>query len=333
MFQTSNNLRLDSPVRIAGVNVGKVTRSSATRTPTSIKVTMEMDDAGLPIHKDATLKIRSRIFLEGNFFVDLKPGTPAAPRSTTATRSPVTQTSTPVQLDELLTALQTNDREPPGAAEGPRRRRSTRKPTAADDATQDPDVRGKTRRAGAERAPQRRARVAQGRGAGQQALLGTEPHDLSKLIAGLAKVTTALGTNEEQLKDLITNFNRLLRVFAAQSTNAARRRSACSARRSRPPTPSLTSLNAALPAARGLRARHHPRRAGDAGDDRGGAPWIAQARALLARRRAGRPARTRCSRRPQTSRGSTTSRSTSCTQTNLTSRCFDEVILPAGDTA
>ena len=32
---------------------------------------MEIDDKGLPIHKDATLKIRPRIFLEGNFFVDL----------------------------------------------------------------------------------------------------------------------------------------------------------------------------------------------------------------------------------------------------------------------
>ena len=39
-----------------------------------VKVTMEMKESGLPIHKDATLKIRSRIFLEGNFFVDLTPG-------------------------------------------------------------------------------------------------------------------------------------------------------------------------------------------------------------------------------------------------------------------
>ena len=44
-----------------------------------VKVTMAIDDEGLPIHKDATAKIRSRIFLEGNFFVDLKPGTPSAP--------------------------------------------------------------------------------------------------------------------------------------------------------------------------------------------------------------------------------------------------------------
>ena len=40
---------------------------------------MEIDEKGLPIHKDATLKIRPRIFLEGNFFVDLKPGSPSSP--------------------------------------------------------------------------------------------------------------------------------------------------------------------------------------------------------------------------------------------------------------
>ena len=33
---------------------------------------------GLPIHADATAKIRARIFLEGNFYVDLSPGTPDA---------------------------------------------------------------------------------------------------------------------------------------------------------------------------------------------------------------------------------------------------------------
>ena len=37
-------------------------------------VTMEIDDAGPADPQDATLKIRPRIFLEGNFFVDLQPG-------------------------------------------------------------------------------------------------------------------------------------------------------------------------------------------------------------------------------------------------------------------
>ena len=36
--------------------------------------------AGRPIHDDARAKIRPRIFLEGNFFVDLEPGTPGVDR-------------------------------------------------------------------------------------------------------------------------------------------------------------------------------------------------------------------------------------------------------------
>ena len=67
---------------------------------------MEINDDGLPIHEDATAKIRPRIFLEGNFFVDLQPGTPRARRSPDGDTIKVTQTATPVQLDQVLTALQ-----------------------------------------------------------------------------------------------------------------------------------------------------------------------------------------------------------------------------------
>ena len=64
----------------------------------------------LPIHKDATLKIRPRIFLEGNFFVDLQPGTPSAPTLDDGDTLPMTQTASPVQLDEVLTSLQSDTR-------------------------------------------------------------------------------------------------------------------------------------------------------------------------------------------------------------------------------
>ena len=37
-------------------------------------VTMNITNQGLPIHDDATFAIRPRIFLEGNFFVDVSPG-------------------------------------------------------------------------------------------------------------------------------------------------------------------------------------------------------------------------------------------------------------------
>ena len=74
VFESANSIRINSPVRIAGVNVGKVKSVSRKEGTNQALVTMEIKKEGLPIHEDATAKIRPRIFLEGNFFVDLKPG-------------------------------------------------------------------------------------------------------------------------------------------------------------------------------------------------------------------------------------------------------------------
>ena len=75
VFPTANNIRKASPVRIAGVDIGKVTKIErvAPGRPGAL-VTMQIKDNGLPLHKDATFKIRPRIFLEGNFFIDVQPG-------------------------------------------------------------------------------------------------------------------------------------------------------------------------------------------------------------------------------------------------------------------
>ncbi len=37
---------------------------------------MEISDEGRPIKQDATFKLRPRLFLEGNLFVDVNPGSP-----------------------------------------------------------------------------------------------------------------------------------------------------------------------------------------------------------------------------------------------------------------
>ena len=95
VFETSNNIRLSSPVRIAGVKVGKVKAIERKPGTNTAIVTMEIDPNGLPIHKDAEAKIRPRIFLEGNFFVDLKPGTPSAPILDDGDTLPITQTAVP----------------------------------------------------------------------------------------------------------------------------------------------------------------------------------------------------------------------------------------------
>ena len=106
MFKTANNIKPGSAVRIAGVNVGKVTEVKLLHPDDpAAEVKMRLDKKALPLHADATFKIRPRIFLEGNFFVDIQPGTPSAPTTGDGHVFAVNQTSSPVQLDQITTAL------------------------------------------------------------------------------------------------------------------------------------------------------------------------------------------------------------------------------------
>src|SRR3954449_13600424 len=110
-FANATNVRTNSPVRIAGVEVGKVKKVEAAGSDsTAATLTMEIKDSGLPIHKDAYLKIRPRIFLEGNFFVDLSPGSPTAPELDSGKTVGMVQTDGPVQIDQVLTTLQKDTR-------------------------------------------------------------------------------------------------------------------------------------------------------------------------------------------------------------------------------
>ena len=76
-FSNGVNISTNSPVRIAGVEVGRVV--GVERDGEATTVTFTVEGKGRPIHDDAFAAIRPRIFLEGNFFVDLSPGSPSAP--------------------------------------------------------------------------------------------------------------------------------------------------------------------------------------------------------------------------------------------------------------
>ncbi len=107
---SANQLHSRTPVRIAGIDIGHV--ESIKRGPGRLAtVTMALEDSALPIHADATLKVRPRIFLEGNFFIDLQPGTPSAPTVGSGHLLPVSQTAIPVQLDQVLDVLHRGTRE------------------------------------------------------------------------------------------------------------------------------------------------------------------------------------------------------------------------------
>ena len=121
----------NSPVRIAGVNVGHVVKVEGQDGTNNAVVTMEVKDTGLPIHKDATLKIRPRILLEGNFFVDLEPGTPAAPTISDGDTIPVVADGgAGADRPALHRAPEGHAQEPADHAQGARRgaRRTSRRP-------------------------------------------------------------------------------------------------------------------------------------------------------------------------------------------------------------
>jgi len=219
VFETSNNIRPNSPVRIAGVDIGKVTKVEAYQggDGNATLVTMEIDKSGLPIHKDATLKVRPRIFLEGNEFVDLSPGTPSAPTIDDGDTIPMTQTAAPVQLDQVLSALQSDTREDLKQLLDGYGTALTYEPTAADDVGQDPEVKGRTAAQALNRSIGYAPGALKGTAIVNDALRGLQAHDLSGLVDNTAKVSRALVRNERSLKDLVTNFNTTMAVLAAGS--------------------------------------------------------------------------------------------------------------------
>jgi virulence factor Mce-like protein len=230
VFRTANNVKPNSPVRIAGVNVGKVTGvNHISSDPQAAEVTMRIDKKGLPIHKDATLQVRPRIFLEGNFFVDLHPGSPSAPTLGDGDTIPVNQTSAPVQIDQVLGVLQ----------------RDTRK-----------NLQGVLKELSTGLAGQGGAgfnrsipywKNAYERGAiASDASLGILQHDLSGYIANAGATAEALDRNDAQLKSLITDFNTTAAALGArdQDLSAAIAELPRTLRAGRP---ALTALNAAFP--------------------------------------------------------------------------------------
>jgi len=280
VFPSANSIRKNSPVRIAGVNVGKVKGIERQPNSTAAVITMEIDDKGLPIHKDATLKIRPRIFLEGNFFVELSPGTPEAPTVSSGDTIPITQASDPVQLDQVLTALQSDTRADLQDALQGYGEALTYKPTAADDVGQDPDVHGLSGAEALNKASRYGVPAFRDSAIVQEAFLGTEPHDLSGVVKGTAHVARALDRNERTLQDLVTNFNKTMAIFAGEATNLRTTISLLpgvlkTANRA------LDALNAAFPATRAFAREILPGVYETPATIDAAFPWIDQAMPLL----------------------------------------------------
>jgi virulence factor Mce-like protein len=209
LVNNSVNVRADSPVRIAGIDVGAVTGVEA-GPGQSTRITFTMNNNGLPIHKDATLRIRDRLFLEGGYYLELDPGTPAAPIAKDGFTIPQSQTTTPVQFYKVLSQFDSYTR----------------------DSLKDTLI---TLNQGFSPAPGRPLSDSGAAGFKQavpeleptlkdvawvsQALRGTQRDDVHTLLTAAASVTGTLASTTPQLVDLIHSLN--LTSTALASTDGA----------------------------------------------------------------------------------------------------------------
>jgi phospholipid/cholesterol/gamma-HCH transport system substrate-binding protein len=208
VFADSQNIRAKSPVRISGVNVGQVSdvqhlTDANGRGEDAAVVTMDIKDSALPIRQDATMQLRPRLFLEGNLFVDLHPGSPEAPELKSGSVVPESQTSQSVQFDQVLTTLQAPVRQDLqiflkefggaldkyGGAQG--FQESFRTSPAAYEYTSQVN----------------------------QALLGTQPGDLAGFVRNFGTVARELNTNAADLQGTISNLNTVAGAFAANQAS------------------------------------------------------------------------------------------------------------------
>jgi phospholipid/cholesterol/gamma-HCH transport system substrate-binding protein len=327
-FTNSANIATNSPVRIAGVNVGSVIGTERDGNDTT--VTFTVSEEGRPVHTDAFAEIRPRIFLEGNFFIELDPGSPSAPELGSGGSIPVSQTSTAVQLDQILTALQS-----PVRADLSRLLESygealTHKPTTAENATQLPEVKGKT---GAEAL---NGALRYGGPAGRysaqvsNALLGTQQHDLSRLIAGAGRAFGAFANRASDLQGLIDNFDVFTGALAAQSSNLA-----STVQHFAPflhtANASLVSLNRALPPLRAYAIELRPAVAQLPGLIAASKPWLAQVRPLLSGKEGGGAARLLREMTPGLAGAAQAGKATALPQLNQISLCTTKVLVPTGN--
>jgi phospholipid/cholesterol/gamma-HCH transport system substrate-binding protein len=264
-FRDAKNLNPRAPVRIAGVDVGQVTKVEPAE-GSAATVTMQLKDDALPLHEDARFKVRPRILFEGNYFVDVSPGSPSAGTLEDGATVPTSQTATAVQQSEVLGVLESDTRRnlrilldeygTKGLGRGGAEALNRTIPYLAP--------------------AYRRSSLT------NDALLGTEPdRDIPRLLRGQANTAGALADNPEALKELVTDLNAVARGFGSQSQALAASVPALDDTL-RAAQPALAEVNAALPTLRAFSREALPGVRSTTPTLDLGIPWIEQTRALVA---------------------------------------------------
>jgi virulence factor Mce-like protein len=196
-FSSAQSLKTGNPVRVAGVNVGKVGEIKQADSGRGALVRLDLDRDKVKLHDDARAGIYWRTLLGRNLYVELDPGSSSAPGL--GGRIDAKHTTVQVDLDEVLQPLQADVRK--GAQQVIAGLDGGLDGSAAGDAF---DVLAATAKP-----------IAQG----LPALRGQAPGDLTRLIANTARWTRALHVRQGELAGLIDNSNTTLAVTAARSAD------------------------------------------------------------------------------------------------------------------
>lgn len=205
-------VRSRTPVRIAGVDVGRV-KSSERGPGGTTRLTLAIEDEGLPLHRDAGLKIRPRTFLEGNFFVDLHPGTPGSPLLADGGTIPVSATAAPVLLQDVGSPLVLM------APVGTDLREATRR-ALKDGVASLAEAFGRGGAEGLRAALEPAAPALRDLAVVAEALRGEREGDLAGAVESTGRVAAAIP--EARLAELLTGLSRTARALAAQREELGR---------------------------------------------------------------------------------------------------------------
>ena len=252
---------------------------------------MDIHPNGLPIHADATVDIRSRIFLEGNFYVDLHPGTPARAdpplgRDAAGAPTPPGRSSSTGSSSAL-----TPTRAPTCRRCARPRRRAERPPTAAEDATQDPTQRGLTGGQALNQSLKYSAGAFKASAIVNQALLGSQPHDLSGVVQGNEQVFRAWPRRRTSAQRPGHHVQRDDGRAGSPASTPSGRRSRCCPPLLRTTDTADRPLDASFGPTQAFAARVLPGHPAARPDDRRALPWLPSPTRCSPRQRARRPAR------------------------------------------
>jgi ABC-type transporter Mla subunit MlaD len=247
LVANSVNVRADSPVRIAGIDVGTVQATSSRGRSTEI--TFTVSPQGRPIHTDATIRIRDRLFLEGGYYLQLDPGTPGAPIASSGYTFAASHTSSPVQLFQVLSTFDNATRanltgalDTLSGALGATRSR----PTGAGSGAY-----------AIKRAIGPLAGVLEDVAIGARALTGTRPGDVRNVLTGASNVSSTLAGASAELVALVHALHGIATSLAATDGALAGAVSGLDGVLRKAP-PALSSIDTSLPPVTRLAAALDP---------------------------------------------------------------------------